>query len=80
MSRSILFKRRNKQADKKENQIVSNRALQESLVFMLAVNTPLPRASEDSASLDGGEVQVEDGIAVTEEGGGMSAADIIMQA
>jgi hypothetical protein len=79
MSRSMLFRRRRKQADKPENQIVSNKALQESLVLILAVNTPLPRASEDSDSSDGGEVQVEDGIAVTEEGVGMSAADIIMQ-
>lgn len=78
ISRSMLFKRRPKHAEK-ENQIVSNRALQESLVLMLAVNTPLPHASEDSDSLDGGEVQVEDGVAVTEEGVGMSAADIIMQ-
>lgn len=77
-SRSALFKRRAKQAEK-ENQIVSNRALQESLVLMLAVNTPLPRALEDSDSLDGGEVRVEHGIAVTEEGIEMSAADIITE-
>ncbi len=79
MSRSMLFKRPRKQPAEKENQIVSNRALQESLVLMLAVNTPLPRASEDSDSLDGGEVKVEDGVAVTEEGVEMSAADIIIQ-
>jgi hypothetical protein len=78
MSRSMLFRRRGNQAQE-ENQIVSNRALQESLVLMLAVNTPLPRALEDSDSLDGGEVRVEDGVAVTEEGVEMSAADIIIQ-
>jgi hypothetical protein len=78
-SRSMLFRRRRKQADK-ENQIVSSSALQESLALMLAVNTPLPRASGDSDSLGNGEVQVEDGVAVTEEGVEMSAADIIIQA
>ena len=80
MSPSMLFERRKNQAKEKGNQIVSNKALQESLVLMLAVNTPLPRASEDADSLDGGEVKVEDGVAVTEEAVGMSAADIIMQA
>lgn len=79
MSRSMLFKRHKKPADMAD-QIISSRALQESLVLMLAVNTPLPCASDDSDSLDGGEVKVEDGVAVTEEGVGMSAADIIMQA
>jgi hypothetical protein len=77
-SRSALFKRRSKQAEK-DNQIVSNRALQESLVLMLAVNTPLPRALGNSDSLDGGEVKVKHGIAVTEEGIEMSAADIITE-
>ena len=78
MPRSMLLKIHRKQAEK-ENQIVSNRALQESLALMLAANTPLPRASEDSESLEGGEVKVEDGVAVTEEGVAMSAADIIIQ-
>lgn len=79
ISRSMLFRRRRKQGER-ENAIVSNKALQESLVLMLAVNTPLPRASEDSDSLNGGEVKVEDGVAVTEEGVAMSAADILIQA
>ncbi|KAF7506811.1 hypothetical protein GJ744_011423 [Endocarpon pusillum] len=78
MSRSMFVKRRSKQGEK-ENTIVTSRALQESLVLMLAANTPLPRASEDSGSLGGGEVKVEDGVAVTEEGVEMSAADIIIQ-
>ncbi|ERF71944.1 hypothetical protein EPUS_06503 [Endocarpon pusillum Z07020] len=77
MSRSMFLKKSSKQ--EKENTIVTNRALQESLVLMLAANTPLPRASEDSESLEGGEVKVEDGVAVTEEGVEMSAADIIIQ-
>ena len=78
MSRSMFLKKRRKPGEK-ENAIVTNRALQESLVLMLAANTPLPRASEDSESLEGGEVKVEDGVAVTEEGVEMSAADIIIQ-
>jgi hypothetical protein len=77
--RPALFRRRRKQEEGK-NAIVSNKALQESLALMLAVNTPLPRASEDSDSLNGGEVRVEDGVAVTEEGVEMSAADILTQA
>jgi hypothetical protein len=76
--RPALFRRRKKQ-EEGENAIVSNKALQESLALMLAVNTPLPRASEDSDSLNGGEVKVEDGVAVTEEGVEMSAADILTQ-
>jgi hypothetical protein len=79
ISRPTLFRRRRKQ-DEVENAIVSSKALQESLALMLAVNTPLPRASEDSDSLNGGEVKVEDGVAVTEEGVQMSAADILTQA
>lgn len=63
----------------KEAQVVSNEALQESLVLKLATNTPLPPAFDDSDSLDDGEIKVEDGIAVTEEGVEMGAADIIMQ-
>ena len=79
ISRPTLFRRRRKQ-EERENAIISNKALQESLALMLAVNTPLPRASEDSDSLNGGEVKVEDGVAVTEEGVEMSAADILTQA
>lgn len=77
MSRSMLFKRRGKKAEK-ENRFVSNRALQESLVLMLAVNTPLPCASQDFDSLDGGEVKVGAGVAVTEEGVETQSPDIIM--
>ena len=69
----------------RENRITNNASLQDSLALMLAVNTPLPRGSEDVAGLagDGGdvivdEVRVEDGIAVTEEAVGEGEADIII--
>lgn len=46
---------------------------------MIAVDTPLPDTARDIEDLHNGEVDVEDGVVVTEEGVGMSAADITMQ-
>jgi hypothetical protein len=46
---------------------------------MIAANTPLPDAADSADDLPDGGVKVEDGIAVTEEGIGMSTADIIIQ-
>lgn len=57
-------------------------ASKESTVSVLldAVNTPLPEGADDTEDLEGGEVEVEDGVAVMEEGVGTSAADIILHA
>lgn len=44
-----------------------------------AMNTPLPEAANDMDDLGGGEVETEDGLAVKEEGVGLSTADIILQ-
>jgi len=44
-----------------------------------AMNTPLPEAAHDMDDLGGGEVETEDGLAVKEEGVGLSTADIILQ-
>jgi hypothetical protein len=59
--------------------VIEDGQLQESLMLMIAANTPLPDAAASIEDLHDGEVEVEDGVAVTEEGVGMSAADIIMQ-
>jgi hypothetical protein len=59
--------------------IIEDGQLYESLMLMIAVNTPLPDAAASAEDLHNGAVEVENGIAVTEEGIGMSAADIIMQ-
>ena len=47
--------------------------------MLLARNTHLPDIAEDVEGPEDGEVEVEDGIAVTEEGVSNSAADIILQ-
>ena len=74
-SRAMLFKRRAGQSGLEPSGcVVDDGPLQESLTLMIAKNTPLP-----VEELEGGEVEVEDGVALTEEGVGMDAADIIMQ-
>lgn len=59
--------------------VIDDSQRQESLMLMIAIRTPLPNSVAGVAGLSDGEVEVEDGVAVTEEGIGMGAADIIMQ-
>lgn len=79
--RPILFgsRRSSQSTDGYSPRTVEDGQLQESLMLMLAVNTPLPDAAASVEDLHDGEVEVEDGVAVTEEGISMSAADIIIQ-
>lgn len=58
--------------------IIDNDQLQEPLMLMVAINTPLPDAAVDVEDLRDGEVEVEDGLTVT-EGIVMGTADIAMQ-
>jgi hypothetical protein len=46
---------------------------------MVAIDTSLPDAAADVEDLHDGEIEVEDGFAVIEEGIVMGTADIIMQ-
>lgn len=59
--------------------IIDNDQLQEPLMLMVAINTPLPDAAADVEDLRDGEVEVEDGLTVTEEGIVMGTADVAMQ-
>jgi hypothetical protein len=61
------------------SRIIDDGQLQESLMLMAAINTPLPDAAADVGDLHDGEVEVEDGLAVIEEGIVVGTADIIMQ-
>jgi hypothetical protein len=81
LGRSMLFRpRSSSQSTIAYNpRVIEDGQLQESLMLMIAINTPLPDAATDVENLHDGEVEVEDGVAVTEEGIGMNAADIIMQ-
>ena len=81
LGRSILFGPRSFSQPKiaYSPHIIEDGQLQESLILMIASNTPLPDAAIDVEDLHEGEVEVEGGVAVTEEGIVMSAADIIMQ-
>ena len=58
---------------------LENRADSRESILVDAINTPLPGSANDAEDLEGGEVEVEDGLAVKEEGVGLSAADIIVQ-
>jgi hypothetical protein len=60
--------------------IIDNGQLQEPLMLMAAINTPLPEAAADVEDLYDGEAEVEDGLTATEEGTVMDTADITMQA
>ena len=81
LGHSMLFRpRRSSQSSSSYSpRVIEDSQLQGSLMLMVASNTPLPDAATDVEDLHDGEVEVEDGVAVTEEGIGMSAADIIMQ-
>jgi hypothetical protein len=48
-------------------------------MLMVAIDTPLPDAAADVEDLHDGEVEVEDGLAVIEEGIVMGTADTIKQ-
>lgn len=79
ISHSMMFQRKRKVsapvlAD------VETAKLKEAMYYHLGVNTPLPCSADDSEHIEGGEVEVEDGVAVTEEGVTLSTADIILQA
>ena len=59
--------------------IIGDGQLQESAMLMVAIDTPLPEAAADVEDLHDEEVEVEDGLAVIEEGIVMGTADIIIQ-
>ena len=79
--RSMLFLRRTPKQPRSGygGRVIEDKQLQESLMLMIAINTPLPDAALEVEELEGGEVEVEDGVAVTEEGVGLRVADILMQ-
>jgi hypothetical protein len=80
LSRSTLPRSRNSSQSTivYNPRVIEDGQLQESLMLMRATNTPLPDAAADVEYLYDGEVDVEDGVAVTEEGIRMNATDIIM--
>jgi hypothetical protein len=80
LGQSMLYRRRKSSQStiSYKPRVIEDRQLQESLMLMIATNTPLPDAAASVEYLYDGEVEVEDGIAVTEEGIGMNTADIIM--
>lgn len=75
--RSMLLKRRRKISSPVPADAETNN-LKEAMYYNLGVNTPLPGGADDTEHIEGSEVEVEDGVAVTEEGVTLSAADIIM--
>ena len=81
LGHSMLFRPRtsSQSSNSYSPRVIEDGQLQGPLMLMIASNTPLPDAATDVEDLHDGEVEVEDGVAVTEEGIGMSAADIIMQ-
>jgi hypothetical protein len=81
VGRSILFRsRRASQSTISHTpRIIGDGQLQESVMLMVAIDTPLPAAAADVEDLHDGEVEVEDGFAVIEEGIVMGTADITMQ-
>ncbi len=78
ISNSLLFLRRNSSSHSRVGRFIEDGQLQDSLILMIASKTPLPDSSTDTADLHDQEVEVEDGVAVTEEGVGMHMPDIIM--
>lgn len=75
----MLFRRNGSRDIRHDHgKIIDDSPIRDSLILMIAVNTPLPEASADTVG-EGEEVEVEDGIAVTEEGVGSSMADIVLQ-
>jgi hypothetical protein len=83
-SPSMLFMRQKSRIFGNEyaGRFINDIQLQDSLMLMLAINTPLPDTAKDLEDNEGFEVQAEaeDNIALTEERLGLSAADIIMLA
>ncbi|KAL9617115.1 MAG: hypothetical protein Q9160_008058 [Pyrenula sp. 1 TL-2023] len=77
--RSMLLKRRRKISSPVPADAETSN-LREAMYYNLGVNTPLPGGADDTEHIEGSEVEVEDGVAVTEEGVTLSAADIIMPA
>jgi hypothetical protein len=59
--------------------IIGDGQLQESVMLMVAIDTPLPDAAADVEDLHDGEVEVEDSFAVIEKGIVMGTTDITMQ-
>lgn len=80
-SRSMILRRKRKVSSPVPASLNTDSAnLKEAMYHYLGVNTPLPGAADDAEHIEGGEVEVEDGIAVTEEGVTLSSADIIIPA
>ena len=83
-SPSMLFMRQRSRTfgNKYAGRFINDTQLQDSLMLMLAINTPLPDTAEDLEDKEGGEVETEteDNIAPTKEGLGLSVADIIILA
>ena len=78
ISNSLLFSRRGSSSHPRVGRVIEDGQLQESLMFMIATKTPLPESPTDAQDFHDMEVEVGDGVAVTEEGVGMHTPDIIM--
>jgi hypothetical protein len=79
--RSMLFRSRraSQSTISYTPRIIGDGQLLESVMLMVAIDTPLPDAAADVEDLHDGEVEVEDGLAVIEEGIVMGTADTIKQ-